>query len=321
MRVLLLGGAGYIGSHMAALLSEQGIDFVTYDRKKRNYLFAHERQIQGDVADINLLESLFAEEQFDAILHFAASIEVAESCEKPLLYYENNTINMLRLLRLMLKYGVNKLVFSSTAAIYGSPVLIPIPEDHQFMPLNPYGQSKAMAETFLQDAARAYGINSISLRYFNAAGADPLGRIGECHEPETHVIPILLEVAAEKRKIFTIYGNDYETRDGTCIRDYVHVVDICRAHWLALNALMQGAETTAYNVGTGEGCSINELIHVAEKVTNKKINRIYSGRRVGDPAVLVANTVKIQKELSWMPVCSSLEKIILDAWRWHRSQW
>lgn len=320
MKILLLGGAGYIGSQMAAYLNDRAIHFITLDKKIRHFQFEYEKQIQGSVSDEALLNELFERNQFDAVLHFAASIDVAESCQYPLAYYENNMASLVVLLGVMVKHKVDKLVFSSTAAVYGQPIKTPIAESHPLVPISPYGCSKMMAEKILQQAESAYGIRSISLRYFNAAGADPLGRVGECHEPETHIIPILLQVASGQRRVFSIYGQDYETPDGTCVRDYIHVLDLCRAHWCALQALFNGAPSAVYNVGLGKGHSIKQLIKVVEKITNKKIMVNHLPRRLGDPAVLVADPALIKEKLAWSPVCLSLEEVVQDAWNWHQSR-
>lgn len=317
-RILVTGGAGYIGSHMALMLTERGYQVVVYDSLVTGYKDA---VIKGDlvVADLankRLLEDCFAHYKFDAVMHFASSILVGESIRNPEKYYKNNVAAGLNLLEVMKRFGVNVMIFSSTAAVYGEPQKSPIGIEHPRNPLNPYGRSKSMFEDILQDYDRAYGLRSISLRYFNAAGADPKARLGERHNPETHLIPLVLQTASGKRKSIEVFGDNYSTRDGTCIRDYIHVVDLCDAHILALEAMLQGKPSTAYNLGNGEGYSVFEVINAAKEVTGKNIETLLCPRRVGDPGTLVADASVIKRELGWRPRYPDLLDIIKHAWQW-----
>ena len=272
----------------------------------------------GDLADLSTLISLFSKNKFDAVMHFASCIDVNESIQNPLKYYENNVFCTLNLLKAMKKYDVKNLIFSSTAAIFGEPVYSPIDEIHQQKPINPYGQSKLMIENILKDCNNAYGLKSVCLRYFNAAGADPDGELGECHEPETHLIPLVLQAASGRREDIKIFGNDYDTPDGSCIRDFIHVVDLCDAHLKALHALVGGMESKNFNLGNGNGFSVKEVISVAEKVTGRKIKVKDENRREGDPAILVANSNAIKEELNWNPIYDELSTIIEHAWKWEK---
>lgn len=321
MKVLVVGGAGYIGSHVTLQLQRCGHTPVVLDnlRKGHRQAVADAEFIHGDLQDVQLLEDLFAEERFDAVMHFAANSLVGESVEKPAAYFRNNVANGLNLLDAMRRHGVRNLVFSSTAAVYGEPQEIPIPEDHPKKPTNPYGESKLMVETILNRYSQAYGLRYTSLRYFNAAGADPSGEIGEDHAPETHLIPIVLQVALGKRDHVAIYGTDYDTPDGTCIRDYIHVNDLADAHILAVEALAEGGPCGVYNLGNGQGFSVREVIDTAEKVVGTTIKRVEAKRRAGDPARLVASSERITKELGWKPKMADLGEIIATAWRWHSS--
>lgn len=314
-KILVVGGAGYIGSHAVKLLLEHNYQVVVLDSAKKTLPLAAE-WIQGNINDKSFLITLFNSYQFDAVMHFGAYIEVGESVINPEKYYQNNLVNTLNLLHVMLTHHVHKFIFSSTAASFGNPSYTPIDEKHPIQPINPYGKSKVMIESILEDYDRAYGLKSIALRYFNAAGADPDGLLGECHEPETHLIPIVLQVANGQREKILVYGNDYDTPDGTCVRDYIHVTDLCQAHLLALEKLLRDGKSARYNLGNGNGFSVQEVIDTARKVTGKTIPQENAGRRAGDPAVLIADSQLALKELTWKPQFNTLEKIISDAWNW-----
>ncbi len=319
--ILVTGGAGYIGSHTVKLLIEKGYLTVTFDNMELGHPEAVVAGIivKGDLADKEKLDKTFREFPIDAVMHFAAYASVGDSVANPDKYFRNNIGNGLNLLEAMRKHGVKKFIFSSSASTYGEPLHIPIEEDHPQKPTNPYGESKLMFEKILKWYDIAYGIKSISLRYFNAAGADPDGKIGEDHNPEEHLIPIVLEVALGKREKVWVFGTDWDTPDKTCIRDYIHVTDLADAHILALRALEDGAETTAYNLGNGNGHSVMQVIRTAEEVTGRKITWEPAPRRPGDPARLVASSERIKKELGWKPKYPELSAIIETAWRWHSS--
>lgn len=321
-KILVTGGAGYIGSHAVSMLMQNKYEVVVLDNlsggKKDAVLNAE--LVVVDLANQDALDKCFSHHSFDAVMHFAAFIQVGESVANPAKYYHNNLQNTLNLLNSALKYNVKKLIFSSSAAVYGEPQYIPIDVNHPKKPLNPYGRSKLMVEKILEDYDKAYDFRSISLRYFNAAGADPLARIGENHNPETHLIPLVLQAASKKNPDVKIFGTDYSTPDGTCIRDYIHVVDLCAAHLLALEALLKGGQSAVYNLGNGKGFSVLELIKTAEKVTQCRIPVVKCERRAGDPAVLVADSLLAQKELGWRPKFADLETIIKHAWQWERKK-
>lgn len=319
--ILVTGGAGYIGSHTVKLLTERGYQTITFDNMELGHPEAVVAGIivKGDLADREKLDKTFREFPIDAVMHFAAYASVGDSVANPDKYFRNNIGNGLNLLDAMRKHGVKKFIFSSSAATYGEPKHIPIEEDHPQNPANPYGESKLMFEKILKWYDVAYGIKSISLRYFNAAGADPDGKIGEDHNPEEHLIPIVLEVALGKRDKVRVFGTDWDTPDRTCIRDYIHVTDLADAHILALRALEEGAQTTAYNLGNGNGHSVMQVIRTAEEVTGRKITWEPAPRRPGDPARLVASSDRIKKELGWKPKYPELSAIIETAWRWHSS--
>jgi len=320
MKILVVGGAGYIGSHMVKMLSLAGHHVVTLDNLSNGYRDAvkYGDFVEGDIADSVLLDKLFAENQFDGVMHFASYIQVGESVEKPSMYYRNNVTNTQVLLDAMVEHDIKSFIFSSTAATFGEPEYTPIDEKHPQAPINPYGHSKLMVEQILADFDHAYGLKSFSLRYFNAAGADPDGELGERHIPETHLIPLVLQAASGRRESITVFGDDYDTPDGTCIRDYIHINDLCSAHLLALEYLVNGGETKAYNMGNGEGYSIKELIDVAKSVTGNDFTVVMGERRDGDPARLVADSKLLQSELSWKPEYPDLETIIRHAWEWEK---
>jgi UDP-glucose 4-epimerase len=316
--VLVVGGAGYIGSHMVWLLGQKGVDVVTLDNLSSGHRDAvlHGQFVHGDIADQLILDRVFRQYKFDAVMHFASSIQVGESVQDPAKYYQNNVVNTLSLLNAMCAHGVDKFIFSSTAAIFGEPEYSPIDEAHPKRPINPYGWSKLMVEQALADYDRAYGLKSVCLRYFNAAGAHPDGLLGERHEPETHLIPLVLQAASGRRPNITVFGRDYDTPDGTCIRDYIHILDLAEAHWLALQYLQAAGETTAFNLGNGNGYSVENVILAVRRVTGEIIPVQEGRRRLGDPARLVANATKIRQELGWQPAYSDLNVIVEHAWQW-----
>ncbi len=319
MKVLVAGGAGYIGSQVALDLARQGHEPVVLDNLVKGHREAVLRGtfVQGDISQFDLVTELMAKEKIEAVIHLAAYSLVGESVHNPAKYFRNNIGNGQFLLDAMVASGVKYIVFSSTAAVYGEPKQVPIPEDHPKNPTNPYGFSKLTFEGMLRFYEEAYGLRYISLRYFNAAGADPDAEIGEDHDPETHLIPIVLKTALGIREQIQLFGTDYPTPDGTCIRDYIHVADLSQAHLLALKALADGKESTIYNLGNGQGYSNKAVIETARRVTGKEIKVTDGPRRPGDPAVLVASAEKIRAELGWNPKYPSLEEIIATAWRWH----
>ena len=310
--ILVVGGAGYIGSQMVKTLLESGYYVVTLDNLSSGY---RDAIVGGEFEYVDLankfeLERVFKKYQFDAVMHFASCIQVGESIIKPTMYYEKNVVNTLNLLDVMLKYDVKLFIFSSTAALFGEPEYTPIDEKHSMNPINPYGRSKLMVEQILADYDRAYKLKSICLRYFNAAGADPEGLLGERHEPETHLIPLILQAASSRRESIRVFGRDYNTPDGTCIRDYIHIVDLCLAHLLALEKLIDEKKSHTYNLGNGHGFSVQEVIDTARKITGEEIKVVDEARREGDPAVLVADSTLAKTELNWKPQHSKLSTII-----------
>jgi UDP-glucose 4-epimerase len=318
MKVLVIGGAGYIGSHMVKMLVERGHATTVFDSLVSGYrdaVHSAAEFVLGDLSDPAALQRIMAR-NFDGIMHFASFIQVGESVLQPSKYYQNNLCNTINLLDAMVANGGGRLIFSSTAAIFGDPIQVPINEAHPCLPINPYGRTKWMVEQALADYEQAHGIKNVCLRYFNAAGAAPDGSLGERHQPETHLIPLVLQAAAGKRPGIEVYGDDYSTPDGTCIRDYIHVTDLCNAHMLALEKLASGAPSNAYNLGNGQGFSVREVISAAERVTGRAIHFSISPRRHGDPPRLVAEASRATAELGWRPQRADLETIIADAWRW-----
>ena len=317
--ILVTGGAGYIGSHVVKELHRQGHQPIIYDNLQTGHQKAVKDDlfIEGDLSDQERLRETFHSYHIEVVMHFAADCLVGESVKNPLKYFNNNVRNSLQLLEILEENKIRKFVFSSSAAVYGEPKKIPIPEEHPCIPTNPYGETKWIFEKVLQNFQNLGKLNYISLRYFNAAGADPEGELGEDHSPETHLIPLVLK-AALNGDFVPIYGTDYETPDGTCIRDYIHVTDLAQAHILAFNKLEQGGMSGIYNLGNGNGYSVREVIETAKKVTGKNIAAVESSRRPGDPARLVASSEKIRKDLGWVPKFPDLETIIKTAWKWHQ---
>ncbi|AWI05359.1 UDP-glucose 4-epimerase GalE [Clostridium drakei] len=321
MNILVCGGAGYIGSHMVAYLLESGHDVVILDNLQTGHkdsLLGGKFYI-GDLKDNKILDKVFTENKIDAVIDFAANSLVGESVENPLKYFDNNISSTIKLLEAMNKHDVKYIVFSSTAATYGEPENIPILEQDKTFPTNPYGESKLAVEKILKWCDKAYNIKYTALRYFNACGAHINGKIGEDHKPESHLIPIILQTALGKREKIMIFGDDYNTEDGTCVRDYVHVSDLASAHSLALKRLKNGGESQIYNLGNGKGFSVKEVVDVARKVTGINIKAEIAARRAGDPATLIASSEKAIKELGWEPKFNSLETIIETAWKWHKN--
>ena len=322
MRLLVLGGAGYIGSHTALELIKKGHEVIVVD----NLVTGYEKAIpdkavfyQGDIRNFDFLDNLFKKEKIDAVIHFAAYSLVGESVTNPLKYYDNNLYGTKVLLEAMIKNNVNKIVFSSTAATYGEPENIPILESDRTCPTNPYGETKLAMEKMFHWASKAHGLSYVSLRYFNACGADANGQIGEAHNPESHLIPLVLQVPNGKRESVSIYGTDYDTPDGTCIRDYIHVTDLAQAHILAVEYLANGGESDIFNLGNGVGYSVREVIETARSVTGHPIPATEVPRRAGDPARLVASGEKAKKILGWEPKIKQLDEIIASAWKWHKA--
>jgi UDP-glucose 4-epimerase len=318
VNLLVVGGAGYIGSVVAAELIGAGHSVTVFDNMSRGHIEAvpaAARLITGDLEDRAALDRLFAAGSFDAVLQFAALIEAGESMKVPERYFRNNTANTLNLLEAMLSHGVGRLVFSSTAALYGNPVRVPIEEDDELAPTNAYGESKLLVEKMLAWFHQCRGLRYASLRYFNAAGAT--GERGENHQPESHLIPRILQVALGQSERVSIFGTDYPTPDGTCVRDYIHILDLASAHLAALDALAS-RDRLVYNLGNGTGFSIREVIEVVRRVTGHPIPAVESARRPGDPAILVASSSRIQRELGWRPEHAGLETIIASAWEWHQ---
>lgn len=322
MTILVLGGAGYIGSHTVYELIDNGEDVVIID----NLLTGHKEAVhpkarfyKGDIRDKEFLDSVFKKEKIDAVIHFAASSLVGESMEKPLKYYDNNLCGTKILLDSMVEHGIDKIVFSSTAAVYGEPERIPILETDKTAPTNTYGETKLSMEKMFKWVGKAHGLRYVSLRYFNACGAHVSGKIGEDHNPESHLIPLILQVPNGKREFISIFGEDYQTKDGTCIRDYIHVTDLAQAHILAVKYLQNGGKSDIFNLGNGIGFSVKEVIETARKVTQNAIPAKVTPRRTGDPAKLIASSDKAKKVLGWKPQHAELDEIISTAWNWHKN--
>ncbi len=323
--ILVTGGAGYIGSHTVQALRKAGYEVIIVD----NLVYGHQDLVEnvlqtkliiGDISDRAFLDNLFANHAIAAVIHFAAYAYVGESVVNPAKYYGNNFVGTFTLLEAMRAASVNKIVFSSTCATYGEPKTIPIPEEHLQNPINPYGMSKLMVEKLLADFDTAYGLKSVCFRYFNAAGADPEGGLGEDHNPETHLIPLILLTALGKRESVSIFGTDYPTADGTCIRDYIHVSDLALAHVQGLEYLLADNQSQVFNLGNGNGFSVREIIEAARQITGKKIEIVESDRRAGDPPVLVGSSAKARKILGWQPQYPDIKDIISHAWRWHQQR-
>lgn len=317
--ILIVGGAGYIGSHVNLLLNQRGYETVVFD----NLCSGHKEAVvsghflYGDLNDREALERVMNEYDISLVMHFGAFAYVGESVIHPEIYYYNNVVNTLNLLSAMRKCNVKKIIFSSTCAVYGDAVIIPIPESAPKNPINPYGKTKLMIESILQDYCKAYGMEYVCLRYFNAAGAESSAVIGESHEPETHIIPKIFDAVSGRSDKFVVYGDDYETPDGTCVRDYLHVSDIAEAHLCAARHLLKTGESNVFNLSNKKGYSVLDIIHVVEKVVGKKLNYSVSGRREGDPSILVGDSTLIRSKLGWNPKHEEIEEIIRDAWNWY----
>lgn len=320
--ILVTGGAGYIGSHAVRQLQKKGYEVLVLD----NFVYGHKDivenalkvpYVEGDIGDKDLLRSIFKRGKFQAVMHFSAYAYVGESVTDPLKYYQNNIISSINLLEIMRECEIKKFVFSSTCATYGNPIQVPISETHPQNPINPYGFSKLVIEQAIKDFAKAYGLEYVIFRYFNASGADAAGDLGEDHNPETHLIPLLMYRAMEKIKEFGIYGDDYETPDGTCIRDYIHVNDLADAHVLGLEHILNGKPSDIFNLGTGNGNSVKEVLEAARTITGHKIPATIHARREGDPPRLVADSSKAKNILGWNPSRENLKEIVQSAWNWH----
>lgn len=322
MTILVLGGAGYIGSHTVYALIEKGVDVVVIDNLETGHIEAvHEkaRFYKGDIRDRAFVDSVLDKEKIDAVIHFAANSLVGESMVNPLKYYDNNVNGTKVLLQSMVAHGLDKIVFSSTAATYGEPEKVPILETDRTEPTNTYGETKLAMEKMFKWTDRAHGLKYVSLRYFNACGAHVSGKIGEAHSPETHLIPLILQVPLGQREYISIFGDDYDTSDGTCIRDYIHVTDLAQAHILAVDYLMKGNESNIFNLGNGVGFTVKEVIDTTRKVTGHEIPARIAERRAGDPARLIASSDKARQVLLWKPEHADLEEIISTAWNWHKN--
>ena len=321
MAILICGGAGYIGSHINKHLNREGYETVVFD----NLVYGHREAVkwgtfvQGDLSNTDEIRSVFEKYKIDAVFHFAAYAYVGESVENPEKYYYNNVVNTLNLLKVMREYGCNKIIFSSTCATYGEPQQVPITEDMPQNPINPYGVTKLAVERIFKDYRSAYGLRFAVLRYFNAAGADPDGEIGESHTPETHIIPLVLDAASGKRPDVEVFGTDYDTPDGSCIRDYIHVMDLARAHLLALHYLEKGGAGDFFNLGNAIGTSVLEVIASVKRVTGRSFRVTLADRRAGDPAKLVGSSEKAQKILGWKPMFGDIDTIVEHAWKWHEN--
>ena len=323
MNVLVVGGAGYIGSHAVSLLKNQGHNAIIYDDFSKGHKEVGQilsvKIVEGDLGDKAKLKEIFISEKIDVVMHFAAFIEVGESVVDPAKYYENNVAKVLKLLEAMVESNVLKFIFSSTAATFGEPIMEKINEEHPQNPINPYGQSKLMVEKILKDYEKAYGMKSVVFRYFNACGSDMNGIIGESHDPESHLIPLILQAASGRRDSIKVFGTDYATQDGTCIRDYVHVYDLAQAHILGMDKMIKDNQSFNYNLGSGSGYSVKEITDNVKKVTGKDFKVEYVERRAGDPGILIADSTKAEKELDWKPQYS-LEQIVISAWKWETNR-
>ncbi|OOM74938.1 UDP-glucose 4-epimerase GalE [Clostridium sp. BL-8] len=322
MSILVCGGAGYIGSHTVHELIKQNKDVIVVDNLQSGHIKAVNSKAKfykGDIRDSEFLDKVFSENNIEAIIHFAANSLVGESMEKPLLYFNNNVYGMQILLESMVKHDIKHIVFSSTAAVYGEPKKIPILEDDETHPTNTYGETKLTMEKMMKWVNKAHGITFVSLRYFNAAGAIEDGSIGEDHSPESHLIPLILQVPLKKRDAITVFGEDYDTPDGTCIRDYIHVLDLADAHIKAVDYLLKGNESNIFNLGNGVGFSVKEMIDSAKEATNEEIKVIIGDRRAGDPARLIASNEKAKKILGWNPKYTDVKDVISTAWGWHKT--
>ena len=323
MNVLVVGGAGYIGSHAVSLLKNQGHNVIIYDDFSKGHKevgqILNVKIVEGDLADKAKIKDIFISEKIDVVMHFAAFIEVGESVIDPAKYYENNVAKVLKLLDAMVESNVLKFIFSSTAATFGEPIMEKINEEHPQNPINPYGQSKLMVEKILKDYEKAYGMKSVVFRYFNACGSDMNGIIGESHDPESHLIPLILQAASGRRDSIKVFGTDYATQDGTCIRDYVHVYDLAQAHILGMDKMIKDNQSFNYNLGSGSGYSVKEITDNVKKVTGKDFKVEYVERRAGDPGILIADSTKAEKELDWKPQYS-LEQIVISAWKWETNR-
>ncbi|MGG1675625.1 UDP-glucose 4-epimerase GalE [Neobacillus sp. NRS-1170] len=321
MSILVLGGAGYVGSHAVYQLIDQGFQVIVIDNLQtghRDAVHSEARFYEGDIRSREFMRSAFEKEKIEAILHFAANSLVGESMVEPLKYFDNNVYGTQIVLEMMKEFGVKHIVFSSTAAVYGEPKEVPITEEAQTMPTNTYGETKLAMEKMIAWCEKAFGIKYVSLRYFNVAGSRGDGQIGEDHNPETHLIPVVLEAALGKRPAVTIFGDDYDTADGTCVRDYVHVEDLIEAHLLALKLLQNGGESHIFNLGSSQGFSVNEIVETARMVTGIDIPVQMGERRSGDPSTLIASSEKAGQVLGWNPSRTSIQQIINDAWNWHK---
>jgi len=321
--ILITGGAGYIGTQTNIALNEAGFNTVVFDNlrygKEKVFLPENSKLVEGDLLDLESLREVFSENKIEAVVHFAALLEVGESMKDPEKFYRTNVVGTLNLLKLMREFEVKNIVFSSTAAVYGMPKKVPISEEDQKNPINTYGKTKLMMEEIMQDYNRAYGLNNIRLRYFNACGADPKLRTGEFHDPETHLIPLVIQAILGQRKNITVFGTDYNTPDGTCVRDYIHTLDLASAHVKAVQKLLNSTESIseAVNLGTKNGISVKEIITIAQEVTGKKVPVEYGERREGDPDLLIADAQKAYQFLGWKAEHSTAKEIIQTAWNWH----
>lgn len=322
MSILVLGGAGYIGSHTVYELIEKGEDVVVADNLETGFIQAvHPKAkfYQGDIRNKEFLDDLFSKENIDGVIHFAANSQVGESMTNPLKYYDNNLYGTMVLLKSMVEHNVDKIVFSSTAATYGEPERIPILENDKTEPTNTYGETKLSMEKMMKWTSKAHNLRYVALRYFNACGAHKSGKIGEAHNPETHLIPLILQVPLNQREYISVFGNDYDTKDGTCVRDYIHVTDLAQAHILALEYLSAGNESNVFNLGNGVGFTVNEIIETARNVTGHSIPAKVEDRRAGDPSQLIASSEKAKTVLGWKPEFTDINSIIETAWNWHSS--